>query len=84
MTADTDRRSRQERADIDYMARVARQLPMARTCAEEIAEVVVLADLDDEDSIQSSVKHIDAIAANARIFLLEALENKRARKALEG
>ncbi len=79
-----ERRARLERADSDYMARLNRQLSMAQACAEEIAEILVRVDLNEEDDLRRSVEHISDVAANARVFLLEALENKRLRKALEG
>ncbi len=78
------RREHLDRADDEYQARRNRQRQVAQTCAEEIGEVLIRADLDDEDSLRSAVEQINAIAANARIFVLEALDNKRLRKALKG
>ncbi len=72
------------RADFEHQERLNRQQSFAQTCAEEIGEVVIRVDMDDEESMRASVDQINAIAANARIFILEALDNKRLRKALKG
>ncbi len=72
------------KADDELQSRINRQRPMAQTCGEEIAEVVLRADLDDEVNLRSSIEQVSSIATNARIFLLEALQNLRQRKALKG
>ncbi len=72
------------KADDELQARLNRQNSMAQTCAEELAEIVVRADLEDEEGLKASIEQINTIATNARIFLLEGIQNLRQRKALRG
>ncbi len=78
------RREHIAHAEGEYQERLNRQSSLAQTCAEEIGEVLVRADLDDEDNLRMTLDQINAIASNARVFVLEALDNKRLRKALKG
>ena len=78
------RRNLIAKTEEELQARLARQDSMAQTCAEELAEIIIRADLDDEDSLRQSIEQINAINMNARIFLLEGIQNLRQRRALKG
>ncbi len=76
------RQSLVTKADDERQARANRKGATAQECGEELAQAVLQADLDDEESLRSSVEQIAAIATNARVFLLEAIQNLRTRKSL--
>lgn len=68
----------------EFQARLGRQEAMARACAEELAEIMIRVDLDDEEAIRQAVEQSNAVYMNARIFLLEASQNLRQRRAMKG
>ena len=78
------RRNLIAKTEDEHQARLNRQNDMAQTCAEELAEILIRADLDDEEAIKQSIEQINAINMNARIFLLEGIQNLRQRRALRG